>query len=163
MIFGGCIWRVWVQSGAMIRQIDIPPLWLALALGLAWALGRVWTVPGLAGLGAGFVAGGVGVMAVAVLGMVLARTTFVPRRDPAALVTNGLFAISRNPIYLADALILLGAVLYWGAVLALPLVPLFMVLITFRYIHDEEDRLRRAFGPEYEAWAATVPRWIWRF
>ena len=91
-----------------------------------------------------------------------ARTTFVPRRDPEALVTAGLFGISRNPIYLADALILLGAVLYWGAVLALPLVPMFMVLITYRYIHDEEDRLRRGFGPEYEAWAASVPRWFWR-
>ena len=47
--------------------------------------------------------------------------------------------------------------------LALPLVPLFMVWITRRYILDEEARLRAAFGPDYEAWAARVPRWIWRF
>ncbi len=145
----------------MMRQIDIPPLWLALALGLAWGLGRVWSVSGLAWVGAGLVLVGAAMMAAAVVAMVLARTTFVPRRDPAALVTAGLFGISRNPIYLADALILLGAVLYWGAVLALPLVPMFMVLITYRYIHDEEDRLRRGFGPEYEAWAASVPRWFW--
>ena len=146
----------------MMRQIDIPPLWLALALGLAWGLGRVWSVSGLAWVGAGVVLVGAAMMAAAVVAMVLARTTFVPRRDPEALVTAGLFGISRNPIYLADALILLGAVLYWGAVLALPLVPMFMVLITYRYIHDEEDRLRRGFGPEYEAWAASVPRWFWR-
>lgn len=151
-----------MQSGRMMRQIDIPPLWLALALGLAWGLGRVWSVSGLAWVGAGLVLVGAAMMAAAVVAMVLARTTFVPRRDPAALVTAGLFGISRNPIYLADALILLGAVLYWGAVLALPLVPMFMVLITYRYIHDEEDRLRRGFGPEYEAWAASVPRWFWR-
>ena len=92
----------------MMRQIDIPPLWLALALGLAWGLGRVWSVSGLAWVGAGVVLVGAAMMAAAVVAMVLARTTFVPRRDPEALVTAGLFGISRNPIYLADALILLG-------------------------------------------------------
>ena len=95
--------------------------------------------------------------------MVRARTTFVPRRDPQRLVTGGLFRFSRNPIYLADAMILAGAILFWGAVLALPLIALFMALITFRYIHDEETRLRATFGPEFEVWAARVPRWFWRF
>ena len=102
-------------------------------------------------------------MGLALVGMVRARTTFIPRRDPAALVTGGLFGITRNPIYLADVMILAGAILWWGALLALPLVPLFMVWITRRYILDEEARLRAAFGPDYEAWAARVPRWIWRF
>ena len=147
----------------MIRELDIPPLWLALALAASWGLGRVWTVPGVEGFGAALVLAGVVMMGLAVAGMVLARTTFVPRRDPAALVTGGLFAITRNPIYLADAMILAGAALYWGALLALPLVPLFMVWITRRYILDEEARLRAAFGAQYEVWAARVPRWVWRF
>ena len=147
----------------MLEKIDIPPVWLVLALLVAWLSGRVWSVHGLEGLGAGLILGGVGVMAVAVGAMVMAGTTFVPRRDPGVLVTTGLFRFSRNPIYLADAMILTGAVLFWGAVLALPLIPLFTVLITFRYIHDEEARLRRAFGAEFERWAARVPRWFWRF
>jgi hypothetical protein len=54
--------------------------------------------------------------------MTLARTTVIPRRNPSALVTGGLFAWSRNPIYLADAIILTGAILWLDAVLALPLV-----------------------------------------
>jgi len=99
-------------------------------------------------------------MLLAVAQMALARTTFIPRRDPAALVVGGVFRVSRNPIYLGDALILTGAILYWGAWLALPLVPLFGVWITRRYILDEEARLRRGFGAGFDDWAARVPRWI---
>jgi protein-S-isoprenylcysteine O-methyltransferase Ste14 len=67
-------------------------------------------------------------------------TTIIPRRNPSALVTGGLFAWSRNPIYLADALILLGAILWLDAVLALPLVAGFVWLIQTRFIRDEEAR-----------------------
>ena len=146
----------------MLREIDIPPFWLTLALGLSWGLGGVWSVAGFGLAGIALIAVGLALMAVALVAMVLAGTSFVPRRDPAALVTGGVFAISRNPIYLGDALILTGAIACWGAVLALPLVPLFMMLITQRYIKDEEARLRAGFGHAFDTWAARVPRWIWR-
>lgn len=146
----------------MLREIDIPPLWLVLALGASWALSLVWQGPSLGWLALGVIGLGLALMGAAVLVMVLARTTVIPRRNPGALVTSGPFRISRNPIYLGDALILTGAVAWWGAWLALPLVPLFMVLITRRYILNEEDRLRSTFGTAYDDWAARVPRWFWR-
>ena len=151
----------------MLRDIDTPPLWLALALVAGWALGRVWPGPGLGWPGLGWpgllvVVAGLVLMSLALLTMGRARTTFIPRRDPTALVTGGVFGLSRNPIYLADAMILTGALLYWGAWAGLPLVPLFMVLITRRFIRDEEARLHAGFAAAYEAWAARVPRWFWR-
>ena len=91
----------------MLRQIDIPPLWLGVSLVLAWALSFLLAVPFVTA-GLVLIGLGAGLMAVAVLQMVLARTTFIPRRNPAALVSGGAFAISRNPIYLGDALILTG-------------------------------------------------------
>ena len=145
----------------MLRMVDIPPLWLALALAASWGLGRFWPGPSLFWPGILVIGAGLVLMVVALLSMARARTTFIPRRDPSALVTGGVFGLSRNPIYLADAMILTGAILWWGAWAALPLVPLFMVLITQRFIHDEEARLRAGFGPGYEAWAALVPRWFW--
>jgi protein-S-isoprenylcysteine O-methyltransferase Ste14 len=151
-----------VQFDRMLKEMDIPPLWLALALAFSWGLGGIWSVAGLGLAGMALIGAGLGLMGVAVATMVLARTTFVPRRAPAVLVTGGVFGFSRNPIYLGDALILTGAILYWGALLALPLVPAFMVLITRRYILDEEARLRARFGPEFAAWATRVPRWIGR-
>jgi protein-S-isoprenylcysteine O-methyltransferase Ste14 len=94
--------------------------------------------------------------------MALAQTTIIPRRDPSALVTSGLFAWSRNPIYLSDLIILLGAILWLDAVLALPLLAGFVWLIQTRFIRDEEARLTAAFGPEFDLWAARTRRWFGR-
>jgi len=139
--------------------MDIPPLWLGLALAASWALSRLWAWP-LPGLGMAVIGLGAVLMLAAVAQMLASRTTFIPRRNPSALVTAGVFRISRNPIYLADALILTGAILYWGALFALPVIPAFMSLIMQRYIRDEENRLRSGFGMEYSTWAARVGRWV---
>lgn len=143
----------------MLREMDIPPFWLGLALVASWALSRVWAWP-LPGIGVVLIGVGAVLMLAAVAQMLLSRTTFIPRRNPRALVTAGVFRISRNSIYLADALILSGAILYWGALFALPLIPAFMSLITQRYIKDEENRLQAGFGAEYSTWAARVGRWL---
>jgi protein-S-isoprenylcysteine O-methyltransferase Ste14 len=37
-----------------------------------------------------------------------------------------------------------------------------VALITQRYIHDEETRLRAGFGAQADAYFAKVPRWIGR-
>jgi len=143
----------------LLREMDIPPLWLGLALAASWALSRLWAWP-LPGLGMAVIGLGAVLMLAAVAQMLASRTTFIPRRNPSALVTAGVFRISRNPIYLADALILTGAILYWGALFALPVIPAFMSLIMQRYIKDEENRLQAGFGAEYSTWAARVGRWL---
>lgn len=149
----------------ILREIDIPPVWLALHIGAAWVLSLVSPeLFGAAGrrLGQGLVVLGALVMGGAALQMVLARTTVIPRRKPSALVTSGFFAVSRNPIYLADAIILTGAILWLDAALALPLVASFVWLIQTRYIRDEELRLTEGFGPEFDLWASRVRRWFGR-
>jgi protein-S-isoprenylcysteine O-methyltransferase Ste14 len=146
----------------MLKAFDIPPIWLGVALLVTWVIGKIggfWPAP----LGGAMLIGfGMLLMALAALQMTLARTTIWPRRNPSALVTGGVFAMSRNPIYLGDAVVLTGALAFWGAWAALPLVALFCTWITRRYILDEEARLRAGFGAEFEAWAALVPRWFWR-
>jgi protein-S-isoprenylcysteine O-methyltransferase Ste14 len=99
-------------------------------------------------------------MLAAVAQMALRRTTVIPRRDPSALVTGGVYAISRNPIYLADALILAGVVLWADVPLAAPLVPAFMALIQRRFIRGEEARIAAAFGADFAAYAVRTPRWL---
>ena len=146
-----------------MKILDLPPLWLALFVALVWGIGvvplRLFGGWGDA-LGWSLVVAGLLLMAVAAAQMVLARTSFIPRRDPAALVTGGVFRLSRNPIYLGDALVLLGVALIRDAALSLPLVPLFAWLITQRFILGEEARLRAAFGPAFAAWAARTRRWL---
>lgn len=147
-----------------MRDLDIPPLWLALFVVLAWALGRLigWHPFGAPGawLGAALAGLGLVLMAAALVRMRRARTTFIPRRDPTALVTGGVFGLSRNPIYLGDALVLAGAALWCDAPVALLLVPVFMAMITRRYIQPEEARLEARFGPAYRDWVRRVRRWL---
>lgn len=149
----------------ILSTIDIPPSWLALHVAVAWLLSFLSpAVFGLAGQWGGKLLVGLGVllMGAAVLTMARARTTVIPRRNPSALVTSGVFAWSRNPIYLADALVLLGAILWLDAVLALPLLGSFVWLIQSRFIRDEEARLTLAFGPEFDLWAGRTRRWFGR-
>ncbi|MGL4235732.1 methyltransferase family protein [Tabrizicola sp.] len=149
----------------LLAEIDIPPSWLALHVAVAWVLSFVSpTLFGVVGdwVGKALVTVGIGIMAGAAVQMLLSRTTIIPRRDPNALVTTGLFSLSRNPIYFADALILLGAVLWLDAILALPLVLTFVLLIQLRFIQDEEARLKAAFGADFDDWAARTHRWIGR-
>jgi protein-S-isoprenylcysteine O-methyltransferase Ste14 len=148
----------------MKTLFDWPPLWLFACLALAYGLRQPepWPLIGMlrGGLAIGFVGLGLLLMALAAWEMMRARTTVIPRQKPSALVTSGIFQFSRNPIYLGDALILLGAIIWWQTGLALPLVPAFMLVIHRRFIRGEETALRSAFPDEFDLWAARVRRWI---
>ena len=151
----------------LLRTLDLPPVWLMAFLGIAWAQ-VAWLpgpvpmpVPGWAATAGAVVAlSGFALILAAGWQMWRARTTIIPRRDPVALVTGGVFAISRNPIYLGDALILGGLCLRWGALSGVVLVPAFMVLISRRFIAGEEARLKAAFGRAYDGWSSRTRRWL---
>lgn len=146
----------------LLREIDLPPLWLAVFAAITWALAQVAAtpLPYDRALGGALIGLGLALMAIAAAQMVLHHTTFIPRRDPSDLVTSGVFAFSRNPIYLGDALVLGGLALYWHAPLGLLLVPLFMAFITRRYILGEEARIAAHFGESYAAYRARTRRWL---
>lgn len=147
------------------KMVDMPPVWLALFVALAWVQATwlpLWPVrhPALDLAGGLLVGGGVLLMAAAAVQMQQHRTTIVPHLEPSALITTGVYARSRNPIYLGDAMVLAGLCLFWGSWAALALVPLFMWVIADRFILPEEARLRQAFGPAFETWAARTRRWL---
>ncbi len=150
---------------AALRWLDMPPLWLLLFIALAWVQASrfpalTWRHPAAELLGGLLVGGGLLLLALAIMEFRRARTSVIPHQEASTLITSGIYSRSRNPIYLGDALILSGLCAYWGAWLALAvLLPLFLFVITDRFIRPEEDRLRAAFGPQYEAWAGRVRRW----
>ena len=89
-----------------------------------------------------------------------ARTTIIPHQTPTQLVTTGVYARSRNPIYLADALILTGLILRFDALPSLVLVPIFVWWIERHFIVPEEDRMRRTFRVEFARYEQNVRRWV---
>lgn len=76
------------------------------------------------------------------------------------LVTQGPYAVCRNPLHTGMILYSLGA---WISInnLAALLVPLGVVIFAVAVVLlSDEPRLKREFGAEYEAWAAVVPRFF---
>jgi protein-S-isoprenylcysteine O-methyltransferase Ste14 len=145
----------------LLRRLDLPPIWAALAAALAWALARLAPWPGLqAGawpLLPGLAGGALILWAAAFF--LSRRTPIEPRHAPRALITGGPFRFNRNPIYSGMMLVLLGWALHLGALAAFLPVLAWPVLITRRFVLEEEAALRRAFGPEAEAWLARSRRW----
>lgn len=88
------------------------------------------------------------------------RTNINTFRDPDVLVTEGVFRISRNPMYLGFTLLLLGAALLLGTATPLAGPILFALVADLWYIRFEERAMRRRFGAAYEAYARKVRRWI---
>ena len=147
----------------LLRQWESPPTWLLLFLGLAWVQARLLPLidagrPGLmAGAVLGFLA--LAVFALALLEFRRHRTTVLPRETPVAMIDAGIYRLSRNPIYLADAMVLAGAALWWDAA-SLLLVPVFVRVITQRFILGEEAVLRAVFGAAFDRYAAQTRRWL---
>lgn len=88
------------------------------------------------------------------------RTTIIPDKPAKALVLEGQFRFTRNPLYLSMALLTIGAGLWlntwWVLILLVPAV----ILVDRLVIAREEAYLRRRFGAEYDPFTARVRRWM---
>jgi protein-S-isoprenylcysteine O-methyltransferase Ste14 len=79
------------------------------------------------------------------------------------LVVTGLYRYVRNPMYVAVVMTILGQSLVFGNIMLLGYGAL-VWLLSYVFVRAyEEPTLRSAFGPEYDAFCAGVPRWIPRF
>lgn len=116
----------------MLKMIDIPPVWLVAFAAAAWwqvkllPLGVSLAHPVTQVLGGLLVGGGLTLIGLAAWEFRRHKTTIIPHQSPSTIIQSGVFARSRNPIYLGDALILAGLILRWDAVLSLPLLPIFV-------------------------------------
>lgn len=88
------------------------------------------------------------------------RTTLSPHESPTSLVTSGPFSISRNPMYLGMATILLGIALFLGTAVTFAFPILFIMIIEALLIPGEERKLEKIFGERYRKYKNKVRRWI---
>jgi protein-S-isoprenylcysteine O-methyltransferase Ste14 len=89
-----------------------------------------------------------------------ARTPVDPMKPTTALVTEGPFRYSRNPIYVALTLLYLGVAFLVNAWWILLLVVPVLVVIRYGVIAREEAYLTRKFGDAYRQYTAQVRRWL---
>jgi len=148
-----------VRAGIRPPFLALGALLVALALHLAGLGARVVPWPWAWG-GVLFLAMGFPLMAWTLRLFSRHGTTHDPFRESTALVDTGPYRVSRNPMYLSLALVLLGIGILVGSVPFL-LVPVAQLLAAnFAYVPSEEKRLARLFGPAYDAYRARVRRWI---
>ncbi len=78
------------------------------------------------------------------------------------VIKTGAFAISRNPLYLGGAIVLLGITFTFNILWTLVTLALSIILCHRMLIIPEEQYLAAKFGQEYQAYAASVHRWLGR-
>jgi len=91
-----------------------------------------------------------------------AKTTMNPFKPGAtsALVSDGVYRFTRNPMYVGLLITLLGWAAFLSKPLALIFLPLFVLYITQFQIKPEERVLSSMFGTEYAKYKAKVRRWL---
>ena len=101
--------------------------------------------------------------------VVLARREFArhgqptdPGRPTRTLITTGVFAVSRNPLYLGGVCLLVGIALVLDLPWVFVLLPPALVACHYLLIVPEERYLAARFGTDYWTYAATVYRWLGR-
>ena len=86
-------------------------------------------------------------------------TPLMPWEPTIALVQDGPYRFSRNPIYLAFALMYLGASFIFNSIFLLIVLALVVVLFDRTQIPREERYLQEKFGEEYTNYRERVRRW----
>ena len=149
----------------MVKRVIYPPIWLAFGLVSIFALNEY--APGLRFTGVeSQIVGGITIL----LGLILlliagglfrqAGTDMVPFKNVSALVTTGIYRYTRNPMYLGMASVLLGTAITVGAMAAVAVPAIFMLIIQYRFILAEEAMLRGIFPEEFPAYCKRVRRWL---
>ena len=135
-----------------------PPLVYALGFGIGYGLDRLKPVP--LGLGWVLAAAGVALAASAIALFRRAGTSPVPIQPTTALVVQGPYRFTRNPMYVGLAALYAGVTLLVDSLWPLLLLPVVLVVIRWRVITREEAYLERKFGDAYRAYTTRVRRWL---
>lgn len=122
-----------------------------------YRFGPVWANP------AGLLVGAIGALIIGwALGLFqkFGNPLLLSQEQPLELITTGPYRLSRNPMYLGMAIVLVGvSVAYWNTLGAI-FIGYFVSFIHYRFILKEEEFLEKFFGDEYRTYQAKVHRWI---
>lgn len=144
-----------------------PPIVSLLVAGAMWvvssstpsiappAISRLLAAIAIAIVGGGFSLAGI-------LAFHRARTTVNPRKPEQAssLVTTGIYAVTRNPMYLGLVLVLVGWAVWLSSTWAWAGPPAFFLYMNIFQIKPEERILSTVFGSTYPDYTSKVRRWL---
>lgn len=144
--------------------LPAPLVYLAFFL-VAWGLSEIWSLP-LASNPWTWFFGWMAIDASVLLMiwtawlMLWRKTTLNPYGKPQQLVTEGPFRVTRNPIYVADTLLYIGAALLFADIWPWVFLPVVIIAVSIGVIRHEERLLVEHFGDDYRQYMAKVRRWL---
>jgi protein-S-isoprenylcysteine O-methyltransferase Ste14 len=158
---------VGVSESDDAANVIIPPpvAWaLAFVAGLAveWLYPLPFVPPAVprAWVGAGVLAAGFALAIWAVVTMRKAGTRVEPYKPTTAIVANGPYRFSRNPIYIGMVLGQIGLAIGFDSLWILAALAPFYLVIRYGVIAREEAYLERKFGAVYLGYKSRVRRWL---
>jgi protein-S-isoprenylcysteine O-methyltransferase Ste14 len=80
--------------------------------------------------------------------------------DKNYLLINGLYAYSRNPMYVAELILMVGWAIFYGSISVLVALVVWLLFFNFYQIPKEEHILEAHFGDAYREYKRNVPRWL---
>jgi protein-S-isoprenylcysteine O-methyltransferase Ste14 len=88
------------------------------------------------------------------------NTTVKPFQESNALIVDGVYGITRHPMYLGFMLILIGVSLLLGTLSPYVVVIIFAVFVEFVFIQQEEEMLEDSFQEKWVQYKSKVRKWI---
>jgi protein-S-isoprenylcysteine O-methyltransferase Ste14 len=143
----------------------LPPVWFLLAIGAQLGL-HYWLpiaafIPAPWNLGGwALIVGGLSLGVAASMQFRARQTTPWPTGRPTALVTGGIYRVTRNPMYLGLVIALAGLAVVLGTATPWVIPPLFALWIQHCFIRAEEFALEKLFGQAFLEYRSRVRRWI---
>ena len=88
------------------------------------------------------------------------RTTITPFEQSSYLLTNGLYRLSRHPMYLGMVISLIGFLVLLRTIMPVLVIPVFIWVMSKKFIDIEEQALEETFRDAYREYKKRVRRWI---
>lgn len=144
-----------------------PPVWALMFAVAMWFVAHsqfayLWEVPNRWAFTIVLAAAGAAYAIIAVRQFGRAETTVNPLSPEKAssLVTDGIFAKSRNPMYVGLLMVLAAWTIWLQSLTNIGVAMLFIPVMNYFQIKPEERVLQELFGAEYEEYCRNVRRWI---
>ena len=149
------------------RIIAPPPLIGIVCIGLAYAAEHYKPLPIFPTKNTPQIVVGIALIVIAIGSAVSAARSFIahgthpsPYRPTTAIVTTGIYRLSRNPIYIAFLLVVLAIGLLANSYWFLGFAVFLALVLHFGVIKREETYLLGKFGDSYRQYCRQVRRWI---
>ncbi len=111
-------------------------------------------------VGAVILVAGLALDAACVSAVISHRTTIVPHRSVAKLITSGIYRFSRNPMYTGLAIMVAGGALVADTWWPLVLLPLALLAVRQLVVKPEEAYLAERYGSMYADYRLRTRRWL---